>query len=218
MARVLSTSLQARGYEVAVTKSGQDALDRAAGDNPVAVILDLGLPDIDGIDVCRQIRKWSRVPIIVVTADGAEDRKIQALDEGADDYVTKPFSMPELLARLRVALRHRHALGLLLDEDVLSVGDLEIDLADHQVTVSGQRVELTPKEFDVLTMLARHPGKVVTHRSILRNVWGPEAEGRNGYLRTYANYIRKKLGNGPSTPRLVSEPGVGYRLLAPEDD
>ena len=218
MARVLSASLQARGYEVVVSKTGQDALDRTAGEDPVAVILDLGLPDIDGIDVCRQIRKWSHVPIIVVTADGAEDRKIRALDEGADDYVTKPFSMPELLARLRVALRHRQALGPLLDDDVLTVGDLVIDLADHQVTVGGQRVELTPKEFDVLTMLARHPGKVVTHRSILRHVWGPEAEGRNGYLRTYANYIRKKLGSDPSTPRLVSEPGVGYRLLAPEAD
>jgi two-component system, OmpR family, KDP operon response regulator KdpE len=152
----------------------------------------------------------------VVTADGAEDRKIMALDEGADDYVTKPFSMPELLARLRVAVRHRRAIGPIVDDDLLEVGDLVVDTADHQVTVSGQRVELTPKEFDFLALLARHQGKVLTHRNILQVVWGPEATGRTEYLRTYANQLRKKLQDDPASPRLVTEPGVGYRLVARE--
>src|ERR1700730_14141925 len=178
MARVMSASLQARGYQVSVARTGQDALDRSAAEDPAVVILDLGLPDLDGIEVCRRMRQWSRAPIIVVTADGAEDRKILALDEGADDDVTKPFSMPELLARLRVAVRHRQAIGPFVDDAVLQVGDLEIDTADHQVTISGRRVELTPKEFDFLALLARHQGKVLTHRTILKHVWGPEASNR----------------------------------------
>jgi two-component system KDP operon response regulator KdpE len=171
MARVLSASLQARGYDVRVARTGQDGLDLSASDDPAVIILDLGLPDVDGIEVCRQMRKWTRAPIIVVTADGSEKRKILALDEGADDYVTKPFSMPELLARLRVALRHRQALPV-VEEDLLEVGDLVVDLADHQVSVGGRRIEVTPKEFDFLALLARHPGKVLTHRAILRSVWG----------------------------------------------
>jgi two-component system KDP operon response regulator KdpE len=213
MARVLSASLQARGYDVRVARTGQDGLDLSASDDPAVIILDLGLPDVDGIEVCRQMRKWSRAPIIVVTADGSEKRKILALDEGADDYVTKPFSMPELLARLRVALRHRQALPV-VEEDLLEVGDLVVDLADHQVSVGGRRIEVTPKEFDFLALLARHPGKVLTHRAILRSVWGPEAEGRTEYLRTYANQLRRKLEDDPAAPVLVTEPGVGYRLVA----
>jgi two-component system KDP operon response regulator KdpE len=213
MARVLSASLQARGYDVRVARTGQDGLDLSASDDPAVIILDLGLPDVDGIEVCRQMRKWSRAPIIVVTADGSEKRKILALDEGADDYVTKPFSMPELLARLRVALRHRQALPV-VEDDLLEVGDLVVDLADHQVSVGGRRIEVTPKEFDFLALLARHPGKVLTHRAILRSVWGPEAEGRTEYLRTYANQLRRKLEDDPAAPVLVTEPGVGYRLVA----
>jgi two-component system KDP operon response regulator KdpE len=218
MARVMSASLQARGYEVRIARTGQDALDRSAAEDPAVIILDLGLPDIDGIDVCRQVRRWSRAPIIVVTAEGAEDRKIRALDEGADDYVTKPFSMPELLARLRVALRHRAERGPLADEDLLEVGALVVDVADHQVSVNGRRVDLTPKEFDFLVMLARHAGKVLTHRAILHFVWGPDADGHTEYLRTYANQLRRKLGTEPGTPHLVSEPGVGYRLVTEEAD
>jgi two-component system KDP operon response regulator KdpE len=216
MARIMSASLQARGYEVMVARTGQDGLDRSAAENPAVVILDLGLPDIDGIEVCRRIRQWSRAPIIVVTADGAEDRKILALDEGADDYVTKPFSMPELLARLRVAVRHRQAFGPFVDDDLIEVGDLVVDTADHQVTVAGARVELTPKEFEFLALLARHQGKVLTHRTILQHVWGPEAVNRTEYLRTYANQLRKKLQDDSSSPRLITEPGVGYRLVARE--
>jgi two-component system KDP operon response regulator KdpE len=216
MARIMAASLQARGYEVMVARTGQDGLDRSAAENPAVVILDLGLPDIDGIEVCRRIRQWSRAPIIVVTADGAEDRKILALDEGADDYVTKPFSMPELLARLRVAVRHRQAFGPFVDDDLIEVGDLVVDTADHQVTVAGARVELTPKEFEFLALLARHQGKVLTHRTILHHVWGPEAVNRTEYLRTYANQLRKKLQDDSSSPRLITEPGVGYRLVARE--
>src|ERR1700738_3449102 len=184
MARIMSASLQARGYQVSVARSGQDGLDRSAAEDPAVVILDLGLPDIDGIEVCRLCRQWSGAPIIVVTADGAEDRKILALDEGADDYVTKPFSMPELLARLRVAVRHRQALSPFPDDGLLEVGDLVVDTAEHQVTVGGARVELTPKEFEFLALLARHQGKVLTHRTILQHVWGAEAAGRTEYLRT----------------------------------
>ena len=217
MARVMSASLQARGYEVTLARTGQDGLDRSAAEDPAVVILDLGLPDIDGIEVCRRMRQWSRAPIIVVTADGAEDRKILALDEGADDYITKPFSMPELLARLRVALRHRSALGPLVDDALLEVGDVSIDVADRHASVGGQPMELTPKEFEFLALLARYPGKVLTHRTILQHVWGPEAVGRTEYLRTYANQLRKKLHDDPASPRLVTEPGVGYRLVARDE-
>ncbi|MDP9074043.1 MAG: response regulator transcription factor [Actinomycetota bacterium] len=216
MARILSASLQARGYQVTVARTGQEGLDLSAAENPAIILLDLGLPDIDGVEMCRRMRKWSNAPIIVVTADGAEDRKILALDEGADDYVTKPFSMPELLARLRVAARHRQAVGPLVDDSVIEIGDIVIDRADHQVTVDGRPVELTPKEFEFLALLARHQGKVLTHRNILQHVWGPEAIGRTEYLRTYANQLRKKLRDDPRTPRLVTEPGVGYRLIARE--
>jgi two-component system KDP operon response regulator KdpE len=216
MSRILATSLQARGYRVSVARTGQDALDRCAAEDPAVVILDLGLPDLDGIEVCRRMREWSQSPIIVVTADGAEDRKILALDEGADDYVTKPFSMPELLARLRVAVRHRKAFGPFLDDALLEVGDLVVDTADHQVRLGGRALELTPKEFEFLALLARHQGKVLTHRNILQHVWGPEATGRTEYLRTYANQLRRKLQDDPASPRLVTEPGVGYRLVARE--
>ena len=216
MARILSASLQARGYQVSIARTGQDGLDRIAAGDPAVIILDLGLPDIDGIDVCRRVRQWSKAPIIVVTADGAEDRKIMALDEGADDYITKPFSTPELLARLRVAMRHRHASGPFVDDEVLEVGDLLVDTAQHQVTLDGAAIDLTPKEFDFLALLARYQGKVLTHRNILQHVWGPDAIGRTEYLRTYANQLRKKLQEDPGRPRLVTEPGVGYRLIARE--
>jgi two-component system KDP operon response regulator KdpE len=216
MARILSASLQARGYRVKVARSGQDALDQSAAEDPAVVLLDLGLPDLDGVEVCRRMRQWSKAPIIVVTANGAEDRKISALDEGADDYVTKPFSMPELLARLRVAVRHRRELAPFMDDGLLEVGDLVVDPADHRVTVAGRPVELTPKEFEFLALLARHQGKVLTHRHILQSVWGPEATGRTEYLRTYANQLRRKLQDDPASPRLVTEPGVGYRLIARE--
>jgi two-component system KDP operon response regulator KdpE len=212
--RALSAALSARGYRADVAMTGQQALDQAALRDPAAVILDLGLPDLDGIEVLRRIRTWSQVPVIVLTAEGAEDRKVRALDDGADDYVTKPFSTPELLARLRVALRHRSTRGDDAGDDpVLVVGDLSIDLPRRLVTVDGRQVELTPKEFWFLATLARHPGKVLTHRMILQEVWGPDYGTESEYLRVYASQLRKKLAEDPTRPRLVTEPGVGYRLI-----
>jgi two-component system KDP operon response regulator KdpE len=214
--RALTAALTARSYRTVVARDGGQALDRAAVDDPAAVILDLGLPDIDGIEVLRRLRQWSDVPVIVLTAEGADDRKVRALDDGADDYVTKPFSTPELLARLRVALRHhRPAVGEAADPEpaVLEVGDVVVDLPHHTVSVDGRRLDLTPKEFGFLAYLARHPGKVLTHRMILQAVWGPEYGTESEYLRVYASQLRKKLAEDPARPRLVTEPGVGYRLV-----
>jgi two-component system KDP operon response regulator KdpE len=219
--RALSAALTARGYKAEVALDGRRALEAAAVNDPAAVILDLGLPDIDGIEVLRRLREWSDVPVIVLTAEGAEDRKVRALDDGADDYVTKPFSTPELLARLRVALRHRRPPG---DGStgtgpssgpgpVLEVGDLVVDVPHHTVTIEGRRLDLTPKEFGFLALLARHAGKVLTHRMILQEVWGPEYGTESEYLRVYASQLRKKLAEDPDRPRLVTEPGVGYRLI-----
>jgi two-component system KDP operon response regulator KdpE len=213
--RAVGTALRARGYDVETAATGQAAIDTTALRAPDVVVLDLGLPDIDGIEVCRRIRAWSSVPIVVLSAEGAEDRKVSALDEGADDYVTKPFSMPELLARIRVALRHRAAGPPPVDETVLEVGDLRVDLARREVSVGGRRVELTRKEFDFLALLARWPGRVLTHRAILQEVWGPEYGSETQYLRVYASQIRKKIHDDPARPRLVTEPGVGYRLVDP---
>ena len=215
--RVVSAALEARGYQVATADNAQAAIHLSATDSPAVIILDLGLPDMDGIEVCRRIRQWSETPIIVLTAEGADDRKVSALDAGADDYVTKPFSMPELLARVRVALRHhRHPPGEASQSEV-EVGDLTVDLAGHEVRLAGRVVDVTPKEFDFLALLARHPGRVLTHRTILQEVWGPEYGTESQYLRVYASQLRKKLADDPDRPRLVTEPGVGYRLVDPAE-
>jgi len=211
--RALTAALQARGYRVIAAPTAAEALRRTATDGPALVVLDLGLPDLDGLVVCRRIRAWSDVPIIVLTAEGADERKVAALDEGADDYVTKPFSMPELLARVRVALRHRRPVNPSLDESVLEVGDLRMDLPSRIVSVAGRVVDLTPKEFGFLAVLARHPGRVLTHRMILEDVWGPGYGTESQYLRVYASQLRKKLDDDPALPRLITEPGVGYRLV-----
>lgn len=210
--QALTAALKARGHGVVTATTGQEALDQVAKHRPDVVILDLGLPDIDGVEVCRRLRQWTAVPIIVLTAEGADDRKVRALDEGADDYVTKPFSTPELLARLRVALRRgRDAIP---DEGaVLAVGDVAVDIARHRVTVGGRGIDLTPKEFDFLAALARQPGRVLTHRALLQTVWGPGYGKETQYLRVYASQLRKKLDEDPVRPRLITEPGVGYRLV-----
>ena len=210
--RTVAAGLAARDYEVRQAENGERAIAAVAEDPPDLVILDLGLPDIDGVDVCRRIRAWSQVPIVVLSAEASDYRKVLALDEGADDYVTKPFSMPELLARIRVALRHREVAGGPEEASELRVGDLVVDLARHRVTVDGREVDLTPKEFDFLALLARWPGRVLTHRAILQEVWGPEYGRETHYLRVYASQIRKKLGDAAGWSRLVTEPGVGYRL------
>jgi len=214
--RVVTAALEARGYRVATAENAAAAIHVSATDSPAVIILDLGLPDMDGIEMCRRIRQWSDTPIIVLTAEGADDRKVSALDEGADDYVTKPFSMPELLARVRVALRH-HSRAEDADASVFEVGDLVVDIAGHEVRLADKLADLTPKEFDFLALLARHPGRVLTHRTILQEVWGPQYGTESQYLRVYASQIRKKLDDAPARPRLITEPGVGYRLVDPAE-
>ena len=214
--RTVRAGLLARGYEVVTAASGREALNLVTTAVPDLMVLDLGLPDIDGVEVCRLVRAWTEMPIVVLSAEDSEHRKVVALDEGADDYVTKPFSMPELLARIRVALRHRIRQPGDDESPILEVGELRMDLARHEVTVSGAKVDLTPKEFGLLAALARHPGRVLTHRTLLHEVWGPGYDTETHYLRVYASQVRKKLGPAAAA-LLVAEPGVGYRLVAPED-
>ncbi len=213
--RVVRANLVARDYDVVTATTGQDAIARIATEAPDVVVLDLGLPDIDGLDVCARAREWTTVPIIVLSADSDDMRKVRALDVGADDYVTKPFSMPELLARIRVALRHHDQRPEGPDQSVLKVGDLVVDVGRHEVHLGDREIELTPKEFALLALLARWPGRVLTHRAILQEVWGPEYGSETQYVRVYASNLRKKLHDDPDRPRLVAEPGVGYRLVDP---
>jgi two-component system KDP operon response regulator KdpE len=204
--------LRARGYEVRQAVTGQSAIDMVAVDPPDAMVLDLRLPDIDGVEVCRRVRSWSTVPIIVLSADGLDQRKVEALDEGANDYVTKPYSTPELLARLRAVLRSAAGSRSAVEDGILVVGDLRIDLARRTVTVGDRAVDLTPKEFAFLALLARYQGRVLTHQTILQEVWGPKYGTETQYLRVYAGQIRKKLDDDMRNPRLVTDLGVGYRL------
>ena len=191
--RALTSALTARGYRVSQAVDGQTAIDSVAVDPPDVVVLDLRLPDIDGVEVCRRVRTWSDVPIIVLSANGVDERKVEALDEGANDYITKPYSTPELLARIRAALRSSAAANSTLENSMLVVGDLRIDLARRTVTVGDRVVDFTPKEFAFLALLARFPGRVLTHSAILREVWGPDYGTETQYLRVYAGQIRKKL-------------------------
>lgn len=210
--RALTGALTGRGYPVRQAVTGQQAIDIVGSDPPDVILLDLGLPDIDGVSVCRQIRTWSNVPIIVLSADGDDHRKVLALDEGANDYITKPYSTPELLARLRAVLRSSATTRTLVPDSVLVVGDLRIDLGRRTVHVGDRSVDLTPKEFGFLALLAKYPGRVLTHRAILQEVWGPAYGTEVQYLRVYAGQIRKKLDDDIANPRLVTELGVGYRL------
>ena len=215
MAEVVETALAVRGHRVRVAVNARAGLEQASLEEPDVVLLDLGLPDGDGLEVCAALRRWFRNPIIVLSADGAEDRKVAALDLGADDYVTKPFSMPELLARLRVAMRHRNLVASALDPALLVVGDVEIDTAARTVRIAGAQVDLTRKEFGLLALFARNPGKVLTHGLIFSQVWG-SGTGSTESLRVHMTHLRRKLGGGPTRPTLVSEPGVGYRLVLAE--
>jgi two-component system KDP operon response regulator KdpE len=210
--RALRVALRANGYVVSEAETGEEALDMAAGAPPDLIVLDLGLPDLNGVDVCRRLREWTHAPVIVLSVHGDEEAKVRALDEGADDYVTKPFSMPELLARMRVALRHA-ALQAGDGDGVIRAGGVEIDLARRVVSRAGTEVHLTPTEYGLLRYLAEHAGRVVTHGQLLRAVLGDEYEDAIASLRVFIASIRKKLEVDPARPRvIVTEPGVGYRL------
>ena len=209
--KLLRISLSAHGYEVEEARNGQEAVSMAAAGKPELVILDLGLPDMDGKEVVRRIREWSQVPIIVLSAREQEQEKVDALDAGADDYITKPFGVGELMARMRVSIRRSvHAEG----EPVLRCGDLAVDAALRRVTVGGREVRLTPKEYDLLKELIQYAGKVLTHRHLLKTVWGDAYTDDSQYVRVYIGQLRRKIEEDPAQPRyIVSEPGVGYRLL-----
>jgi two-component system KDP operon response regulator KdpE len=213
--RFLKASLASHGFRILEAETGQRGLSEASARVPDLVLLDLGLPDMDGVEVARRLREWTAVPIIVLSARGQERDKIEALDAGADDYITKPFGIGELLARIRVALRHAARAGTGDGEPVVEIGELRVDLASRSVQRAGSEVRLTPIEFRLLAALARNAGKVVTQRQLLKEVWGPQAVGQAHYLRVYMAQLRHKLEAEPARPRLfVTEPGVGYRLKA----
>ncbi|MBV9280453.1 MAG: response regulator transcription factor [Chloroflexi bacterium] len=212
--RTLRANLLARGYDVTAVESGEEALLRSAEQHPDLVILDLMLPGLSGIEVCEALRAGSAVPILVLSARGEEQTKVRALDLGADDYLTKPFGIDELLARVRALLRRGPSTPE--GDGTLRVGALTLDLGAREVVHNGARLELTPREFDVLAYLMRHSGKVVTHRVLLQEVWGPEYGRETQYLRVFINRLRRKIEDDPSHPRYIAtEPGVGYRLLKP---
>jgi two-component system KDP operon response regulator KdpE len=212
MRRFLRASLTSHGFRLVESSTGRDGLLQASSRTPDLVLLDLGLPDIDGLQVTEQIRTWSKMPIIVLSARDREDDKIRALDAGADDYLTKPFGVGELLARIRVALRHATP-SADANDAVFVAGDIRLDLGKRTVTVAGAEVHLTPLEYKLLTTLVKSAGKVVTHRQLLREVWGPNATEQTQYLRVYMGQLRNKLEGNAARPRvLLTEPGVGYRL------
>lgn len=208
--RLLRVTLEANGYRVLEAANGQDGLAEAAQRNPDVIILDLGLPGMDGLTMLKRLREWSRAPVLVLSVQEGDEDKVSALDNGADDYLTKPFSTAELLARLRVLQRHAQPEAA---NAVFHTGNLEVDLAARLVTVKGQEVKLTPTEYSFLRLLVRNAGKVVTHRQILKEVWGPAYGGQTHYLRVYVAHLREKLEADPARPELLlTEPGVGYRL------
>jgi two-component system KDP operon response regulator KdpE len=214
--RLLRVALAGAGYRVFEAASGQEGLVEAAQCRPETIILDLGLPDMDGVTVLKRLREWSKVPVLVLSVRDSEDDKVSALDHGADDYVNKPFSTAELLARLRVAQRHTQPMP---ENAVFHSGPLEVDLAGRVVLVRGKEVKMTPTEYSLLRLLVRNAGKVVTHRQILKEVWGPNYDDQTHYLRVYIAHLREKIEASPSRPELlITEPGVGYRLMpaAPE--
>lgn len=211
--KFLGASLPAHGFRLLGVETGKDGLTRAADYNPEVVLLDLGLPDMDGLEVTRRLREWSSVPIIVLSARGQEKDKIAALDAGADDYLTKPFSTGELLARIRVALRHIARLADNNPQPVFIAGDLRVDLAGRHVFIGNAEVHLTPIEYKLLTVLIRHAGKVLTHQQLLREVWGPHHTQDTHYLRVHLAQLRRKIEPDPAQPRyLLTETGIGYRF------
>jgi two-component system KDP operon response regulator KdpE len=211
--RLLRLTLEAHGYRVFEADTGQSGLLEAAQRRPEIVLLDLGLPDLDGVTVLKRLREWSRVPVVVLSVRDREEDKIAALDHGADDYITKPFSTGELLARLRVAQRHTQPAP---EAAVFRSGEVEVDFVRRLVLRAGKEVKLTATEYSLLALLARHAGRVMTHRQLLKEVWGPNAVGQTHYLRVYVAHLREKLEADPNQPALlITEAGVGYRLMEP---
>jgi two-component system, OmpR family, KDP operon response regulator KdpE len=211
--RVMRASLPIRGYEVLTASSGEEALNQLSKQVPDLIILDLAMPEMSGLEVCRRVREFSSVPIIVLSAKGSESDKVAALDLGADDYVTKPFGMDELLARARAVLRRLSA----SNDRELAVGDVKIDSDERRVVVGGKEIRLTPKEFDVFKYLVNNAGKVVTHRALLQAVWGWESTDQTEYLRVFINQLRRKIEADAGHPRyLITEPWVGYRFVPNE--
>jgi two-component system KDP operon response regulator KdpE len=209
--RLLRVTLEANGYRVLDAGTGQEGIVHAAMHRPEVVILDLGLPDLDGVEVVKRLREWSQVPIVILSVRDNEEDKVAALDAGADDYVTKPFSSAELLARLRAALRRTQPPTA---RAVFQMGDLEVDLAARTVKRNGALISLSPIEYSLLRLLVTHAGRVLTHRQLLTEVWGPHSVTQTHYLRVYVAHLREKLEPEPSQPRLIlTEPGVGYRLI-----
>jgi two-component system KDP operon response regulator KdpE len=213
--RFLRATLAGQGYRLFEATTGGEGLIEVASRQPDVVIVDLGLPDMDGLDVIRRLREWTAVPVLVLSARGQERDKVTALDAGADDYVSKPFGAGELLARIRVALRHTAGASHEGEDAAFKVGDLEVDQLRRHVTMRGAEVKLTPIEYKLLTTLVRHAGKVLTHQQLLREVWGPSHDDQSHYVRVYMAHLRHKLELEPARPRyLLTEPGVGYRLAA----
>jgi len=212
--RLLRVVLEGENYQVREAKTGQEGLTEIASRRPDIILLDLGLPDMDGIAVLKRLREWSETPVLVLTVRDDEQEKVAALDGGAEDYVTKPFSTPELLARLRAAQRKTRP----ADEiSVFKRGDLVVDLTSHVVTRAGHEIRLTATEYALLRLFARHPGRVLTHRYILREIWGPKSEEHRQYLRVYVTHLRQKIESDPANPSLViTEPGIGYRFISPD--
>ncbi|HET9918873.1 MAG TPA: response regulator transcription factor [Ktedonobacteraceae bacterium] len=215
----VSRNLRARGFEVLEASNGLEALALWEREEPHLLILDIMMPRMDGLEVCRRVREHSVVPIIVLTALDAESEKVAALDLGADDYLTKPFGVEELLARVRAVLRRTQWEVVPMADDIKRFGDLEVDLSGHIVRLRGEEVRLSPTEFAVLKQLITHSGKVLTHRVLLQSIWGPEYGGEAEYLRVYINRLRQKLEADPANPRtLLTEPGVGYRFVPPSTE
>lgn len=215
MRRFLRASLPPHGYTLVEALTGQDGVAQAATRNPDVILVDLGLPDMDGTEVTRQVREFAKMPIIVLSARDQEEQKVAALDAGADDYITKPFGMSELLARMRVARRHAESRGGEQDESVFATQNLRVDFRKRQVFVADREVRLTPIEFKLLAALARKAGSVLTHQHLLREVWGARYGTQTQYLHVYMGHLRSKLETDPARPKLlVTEPGVGYRLKA----
>jgi two-component system, OmpR family, KDP operon response regulator KdpE len=212
--KLLHVSLSAQGFMIDEASTGSDGITRAALGKPDLIIVDLGLPDMDGKSVVKSIRDWSETPIIVLSARDQEQEKVDALDAGADDYVTKPFGMKELMARIRVALRHA---AMPENEPIMTCGDLQVDLVQHQVTLAGKIIKLTPTEYAIIKLLSQHQGKVLTHKQVLKAVWGNEYTEDTHYLRIYVGQLRRKIEPNPTQPQyIVTESGVGYRLICPE--